>query len=125
MRKMLAAAVAAMSLITLESVAIDRFGPPAGPAAEKGRLEAARDIRDGRLILRTYGFAGGASSPASQRLYERFGIRREVVAGCVVNPAIIAETAAYNEVMKAEIRKRFGAKVLDELEGRARPQARR
>ena len=125
MRKMLAAAVAAMSLFSVDSFAIDKFGPPAGPAAEKGRLEARRDIREGRLILRTYGFAGGMSSPASQRLYERFGIRSEAAAGCVVNPAIIAETAAYNEVMKAEIRKRFGANVLDELEGRARPPARR
>jgi hypothetical protein len=122
MRKMLAAAVAAMSLFSVDSFAIDKFGPP---AAEKGRLEARRDIREGRLILRTYGFAGGMSSPASQRLYERFGIRSEAAAGCVVNRAIIAETAAYNEVMKAEIRKRFGANVLDELEGRARPPARR
>ena len=124
MRKVLAVAVAAMSLFTFQSFAIDKFGPPAGPAAEKGRLEAERDIRDGRLILRTYGFAGGAPTPASQRLYERFGIRRQAVAGCIVDPIIIAETAAYNEVMKVETRKRFGANVLDELEGRVKPQSR-
>jgi hypothetical protein len=117
MRKMLAAAVAAMSLFTFESAAIDKFGPPAELAAKEGRLEAERDIREGRLILRTYGFAGGAPTPAAAQLYKRYGIRSEAVAGCVVNPAIIAETAAYNEVMKAEIRKRFGEKALDELEG--------
>ena len=114
MGKALAAAVVVISLFAVESAARDRSRSLAdratAAAAREGRREAEQDIRDGRLILRSYGFASGAPLPQS---VHRLGIRRQSVAGCVINPAIIAETAAYNEVMKAEIRRRFGAVALD------------
>ena len=113
MNRALAVLVVAISLFGIQLAA----DSPAGAAAREGRREAESDIRDGRLVLRTYGFASGGTA-SSQKVFERYGVRRQAVAGCVVSPAIVAETAAYNDVMKAEIRKRFGAAALAEIEGR-------
>jgi hypothetical protein len=85
------------------------------PAAEEGRREAHADIRAGRLILRNYGFAAGVVGPYAQLLKERFGVQQRAVAGCVIDAELAAETRAYNDVMKAEIEKRFGAGVLETL----------
>ena len=104
MKRALAVLVVAISLFGIQLAA----DSPAAAAAREGRREADRDIREGRLSLRTYGFASGGTT-SSQKVLERYGVRRQAVAGCVVSPAIVAETAAYNEVMKAEIRRRFGA----------------
>lgn len=113
MKRTLTVLVVAISLFSIEAAA----GPSAEAAAREGRQEAESDIRDGQLILRTYGFASRGTA-ASQKVFERYGVRRQAVAGCMVNAAILAETAAYNDVMKAEIRKRFGAGALAEIEGR-------
>jgi hypothetical protein len=113
MKRALAVLAVAISFFSVDLAA----APSAEAAAREGRREAQSDIRDGRLILRTYGFAPGGTT-SSQKVFERYGVRRQPVAGCIVSPAILAETAAYNEVMKAEIRKRFGAAALDAIEGR-------
>ena len=120
MKRALAVLVMAISIFSVELAA----DTSAGAAAREGRREAQSNIREGRLILRTYGFASRGTA-SSQKVFERYGVRREAVAGCMVSPAILAETAAYNDVMKAEIRKRFGAAALDEIEGRSTPAHRR
>lgn len=117
MKRLLAAVVVVMSLMGAS--------PSESAAAREGRREAVRDIREGRLILRSYGLASQGTTATSQKLFERFGVRRQAVAGCMVSPAILAETAAYNEVMRAEIRKRFGAAALDEIEGKPSAPPRR
>lgn len=105
-------AVAALSVAIAASV-------DAGdsPAVRRGREEARNDIRRGELVLRTYGYGAHATdSPYFRALRERFGVRIQPVGGCLVKPETIAATAGYNEVMRAEIRKRFGAKALEEVE---------
>ena len=108
MKRTLAAA-AVLLCCSLESAAL-----PSAAAAE-GRREAETDIRDGKLMLRTYGYAAGAKTKYAELLRERLGVETVAVAGCVVDASIVAETAAYNEVMKAEIAKRFGPDALKSL----------
>lgn len=112
MRRALAAA-AILLFFRLESSALT-----SGSAVE-GRREARSDIRDGKLILRTYGYAAGARTKYAELLRERLGVETVAVAGCVVDASIVAETAAYNEVMKAEIAKRFGADALEKIRVRS------
>lgn len=81
------------------------------PAAVEGQQEARRDIAAGKLILRAYGLMGPSAYP--KILQEKYGIRLERVAGCVVDANMVAKTGAYNAVMKAEIEKRFGRGVLE------------
>jgi hypothetical protein len=89
-------------------------------AAERGRAEAKADIAAGQLILRTYGINPTGASPYARLLEERLGVKTRVVAACMVDGRIIAETAAYNEVMKREIRKRFGKDALADIERETR-----
>jgi hypothetical protein len=88
------------------------------PAAE-GRRAAEADLRAGRLILRSYGFVASGNPDYARLLLDRLGVRTKAVAGCVVDATIVAQTAAYNEVMKAAIRKRFGAHIFEDLAAEA------
>lgn len=107
-------------VIAALALALLGFRTADSAAAKRGRLEAVQDVRAGQLILRTYGMAGHAAY--SGDLQKKYGFKIEVVAGCIVDPALIAETGAYNEVMKAEIKRRFGARALKDLEpGRHKP----
>ena len=92
---------------------------PVDNAAIRGRFDAEQDIKAGRLILRTYGFAAGGKSTYALLLEKRLGVRMRAVAGCVVSQEILAETAAYNEVMTAEIKRRFGPRILEDLQKEA------
>lgn len=88
---------------------------PAERAASKGRIAAREDIKAGLLVLRTYGFAAGARTTYAELLERKLGVRMRAVAGCVVSEDLIAETAAYNAVMTAEIKRRFGPRALDDI----------
>ena len=112
MTKTLAAAVV-MLCMGLDAAALE--ARPLTRAAEDGRHEAQRDIREGKLILRSYGLMAGGTSPYTRLLFERLGVRTRAVAGCVVDATIIEKTSAYNEVMKEEISRRFGAEALEEI----------
>ena len=106
-------------VVALLAVSLFGFRPVDSGAARRGRMEAARDIRAGQLILRTYGLAGSAAYP--REVLQRYGLKVQVVAGCVVDPRLIAETGGYNDAMRAEIKRRFGVAALNDLEpGRTR-----
>jgi len=85
-------------------------------AEREGRAEAKADIAAGQLILRMYGINPTGESAYTRLLEARLGVKVQVVGNCTVNGGIIAETAAYNEVMKKEIRKRFGPHALEDIE---------
>lgn len=114
MKTLLPLAVLALCLSACRSADVPPLDPAESPAAARGRLAAERDIRDGSLILRTYGIASSGSR-YSQLLRDRLGVRTQVAAECLVDPEKMAETLAYNAIMEAEIERRFGARLLEEL----------
>jgi hypothetical protein len=92
--------------------AIDlRIGNPAG-AAERGEARARADIEAGLLQLETFGAAVPAAK--AQRMKQRYGITW-VNKGREATPLTQAHADAYNRVMQAEIERRHGREVLDQL----------
>ena len=75
----------------------------------RGRADAHRDIRDGHLTIEVSGFGAGA---VEKPLKERFGVETRVVAGCVVDDAILGHERGYNVVSAAEIKRRAGVDIL-------------
>lgn len=119
------AVLAAFVLLSLS--AFMRGGPTgssAHEAAQRGRETARADIKAGHLALRTYGFAYAGSPAYARLLKERLGVEVKSAAGCVIDAAILAETNAYNEVMKSEIARRFGKNALETIEAEAQKAVR-
>jgi hypothetical protein len=83
-----------------------------------GAEEAHADIAAGRLMIRSFGLVGGVD-PATSAARERYGIATESVGPCAVDADTAVRATAYNRVMRAEIRRRFGAEVLREADGPA------
>ena len=115
MKKTLFAATIVFALCAF--VRSDAISPTA--AAKRGSAAARADIKAGRLILRTYGFAYAGTPEYVRLLAERLAVEIRSSGGCVVDARIIAETNAYNEVMKAEIARRFGKDALEKIQAEA------
>ena len=95
---------------TLSPIRMTRFFA----AYVRGRADARRDIRDGRLTVEVYGSGGGS---IAKPLQERYHIDTRVVAGCVVNDTLMGHARGYNIVSAAEIKRRFGVEILDRTTG--------
>lgn len=80
-----------------------------------GRAEARRDIANGKLRLRGYGYPDSSTPEFFTQAKEKFGVEFHAVAGCVVRPGLVDRVAGYNEVMQAEIDRRFGPMALEML----------
>jgi hypothetical protein len=98
--------------------------PPAtGGGREKGAREAADAVAAGLLKLREY--PPLPYPPGYQEyvrlLEERCGIQYEVsnLPPGVTQADFIQEVHAWNDVMKAELRRKFGADILDKLQDEA------
>jgi hypothetical protein len=75
----------------------------------RGRADARRDIRDGRVAVEVYGFgAGGVTQP----LRERYQVDTHVVADCVVDEQIMGHAYGYNTASAAEAKRRTGVDIL-------------
>lgn len=73
---------------------------------EKGKADARRDIAEGKLIIRRYGL----TTPPPE-LKKKYGI--EIVeGGCLVSEDLIEYAEGYNEISKAEIKRKFGKQLL-------------
>ncbi|MEY2564834.1 MAG: 4-carboxymuconolactone decarboxylase [Verrucomicrobiota bacterium] len=83
-------------------------------AYEVGRRLAEQDIREGRLIMEVSGGLPGIYQELKRVLEERYAIHLKEIAGCVVDYEITGHERGYNEVSKAEIRRRFGRDVAEE-----------
>jgi thiol-disulfide isomerase/thioredoxin len=82
-------------------------------STDEGLNDAKKDIADGFLKIKRYGFSPGTAAESTQNFNRKYGI--EIISyGCV-----LIETPeyfkAYNETMKAEILKRFGAETVNNL----------
>jgi hypothetical protein len=94
------------------------------PAAE-GEAEAERDIAAGTLKLKTYGYPFRWIDRYAQLHWERLGVKREVVAGCVVTKNLVENTRGYNQRVKREIASRFGPTALDDISKQAEEEYKR
>lgn len=95
-----------------------RIGGTAAAFAE-GEAQAHKDVEAGQLKLQTAGKAAPASPEAAaraQRLKKRFGISW-VSHGDAVSPKATAFVAGYNHVVAAELERRHGAQVAEQLLG--------
>lgn len=88
-----------------------------------GRADAQKDLKAGKLILETMGPPPAPWEQTYEKLLkERHGITYSWVAGCIVNDRVSGHARAYNEVMEAEIERRFGKDVLEKTAEEARKQ---
>lgn len=82
----------------------------------RGREEARRDIRAGKLGQRYYGMVvpgGGTGARYREVIQAEYGIESECVGGCTGLPGVFERADGYNEVMKTEIESRYGPGVLE------------
>ncbi len=90
-----------------------RIGNPAG-AAERGEAKARADVEAGLLQLEVFGPATSAAK--AQSLKQRYGFAW-AVKGKEADTLTQAHADAYNRVMQAEIERRHGREVLEQLMG--------
>jgi len=90
-----------------------RVGNPAG-AAERGEAKARADVEAGLLQLEVFGPATPAAK--AQSLKHRYGFAW-LVKGKEADALTQAHADAYNRVMQAEIERKHGREVLDQLMG--------
>jgi hypothetical protein len=81
--------------------------------AAKGRSDARNDLRAGKLANEGFGLPASWASTYDRLLRQRYGVESRSVAGCVVTSEIVGHAVGYNEVMDAEIKRRFGADVFE------------
>lgn len=88
-----------------------------------GRADAQKDLKAGKLILETMGPPPAPWERTYEKLLkERYGITYSWVAGCIVNDRVMGHADGYNEIMAAEIERRFGKGVLEKTAEEARKQ---
>ena len=85
---------------------------------DTGWNEAVVDINNHIYVFRTYGLTG-APNFYRNLLYNKYHIRLEDVAGCVVNEPIETWVQGYNEAMLSYLKEKFGAQILDDAEHEA------
>jgi hypothetical protein len=85
-------------------------------ASWRGRADARRDIDAGRLAVEVYGGPGDNVTPL-RYLEDRYGVQVRAVASCVVDERTHGHASGYNQVVAAEVSRRFGAQILDSETG--------
>ena len=80
-----------------------------------GRNEAQQDFHNGLLMVKTYGLPQPWSQVYCSNLLSRYQVATRYVAGCDVNDKLAQNVQGYNEIVAAEIAKRYGADLLDRV----------
>ena len=88
--------------------------------AAKGRSDARNDLRAGKLANEGFGLPAPWASTYDRLLHQRYGVEARSVAGCLVTRDIVGHAVGYNEVMDAEIKRRFGADVFERTAAEAK-----
>jgi hypothetical protein len=107
-----------LSVAILLAVALARVdtatNAPASPryAYESGKVEAKEDLRRNILKLRTYGSPMDGYDRYEATLRSQYRIETEWVEGCEPSEEVMENARGYNEVMTAEIERRYGKSVL-------------
>ncbi len=108
--------------LTDEAAAAYRAQLAAMPAPttpeEVGRIDAIHTILAGRIMLATLGYPAPCARDYERVLAAEYDVVVTRVAGCVVEPGVAEEAAGFNEVMEAELERRYGGDVLRTISGR-------
>ena len=85
-----------------------------------GGADARRTLVEGHLELETYGLQPGWNDRYEMLLLNRYGVKTRGVAGCISDHQTREHARGYNEVMSAEVERRFGPDVWERTEREAR-----
>ncbi|WAS98350.1 hypothetical protein [Nannocystis punicea] len=91
----------------------------AADAYERGKQAALRSIARNELGLETFGYPARCRSEYARILREKYKVELHTVAGCVIDETILEHARGYNEVMEAEITRRYGASVFNKVSRQA------
>jgi hypothetical protein len=100
-----------------ESAIVDFSRPPAPVrSTEEGKADAEKDIAAGTLQIKRFGLTSPIHAQKLAEFKKKYNV--EIVEnGCLLINVTPDYFKAYNDAMLAEIRKRFGAKVLAKILG--------
>jgi len=79
------------------------------PPYEQGKQDALAAIERDELAIETFGYPARCRHAYARVLADTYKVRLREVAGCVVDSTILEHARGYNEVMQAEIERRYGA----------------
>lgn len=85
---------------------------------EQGKIDAQTDISKGILIIHTGGRGNSSSRFFAALLKQRYGIETKG-RGCLLTPQAVSYDTGYNEISKAEIKRKFGDEILDKTRNEA------
>ena len=103
----------ASSIKTIQ-VSVNQLPEPKIRSTEEGKEDAKNDISKGILKIKRYGLTAAIPQDSINELKKKHGI--EITEnGCVLINTTAEYFTAYNEVMKAEISRKFGVKFLEKL----------
>jgi hypothetical protein len=88
-------------------------------AYEHGKADAQRELAQGVLAYETFGLPQPDFSEFRQVLLERYKIEVRAIAGCLIDSKILGHSSGFNQIMEAEIVRRYGKDVWDRAEAEA------
>jgi hypothetical protein len=91
----------------------------------RGKREARSDIAEGKLYWLTYGRPSNSRPAFARILSTEFGVELRGAAFCEVSVETLARVRGYNEIVEAEIDRRFGEGALARARGRVSAPAER
>ncbi|MCB1225129.1 MAG: hypothetical protein KDK99_04895 [Verrucomicrobiales bacterium] len=119
--KLLHSATLLLALTALACHSPDQgHGLPFSEAAyAKGKSDAQAELKKGHLALESFGYPASWSDLYQEMLKERYDIEDRRVAGCVIDGHILGHANGFNEVMEAEIHRRYGKDVFEKVSAEA------
>jgi len=90
------------------------------PASICGSLVAHFDVARGHYEVQGYGLPASWRPEYARLLRGRYGIEHCTVAGCVVTESLVSYVSAYNGVVRAAAKRKFGRDVFAECAADAR-----
>jgi hypothetical protein len=94
-------------------------------AYPRGMLMAWADHARGHYEIKTYGLPASWDGEFSRLARERYGVKVNHVAGCVVSENLVWYADGYNWVSESRLRARFGKDIFAECAADARAAAQR
>lgn len=86
---------------------------------QEGQKDAREDIKAGTLKLKTLGLPAKWFREWQEILLQGYGVRVEMVDGCVVSDEEMDYAEGYNSISEAEIKSRFGANIFEKTKKKA------
>lgn len=86
---------------------------------QQGKADAQRELAQGVLACETFGLPRVDFSEYRQVLLERYKIELRAIAGCLVDSKILGHSSGFNQIMEAEIERRYGKDVWDRAQAEA------